>query len=319
MPVEETGLESPRVDPASGKLPPEVEAALRQRLQGRGDRTPAAPWLQHTSGEEAASPRVEEPPSPERSEAQSGPQCQKPDEPLPALPPGNDGPGARALDLRQAILKTGVTMLLSVVVCAQFLGWQQAVGLVLSILAHELGHVYAASRLGIPVSAPLFLPGFGAFVLLKKQNRSTWDDALIGIGGPIAGALAGLICWLIHGATGSAVMLKLAYLSFALNLVNLAPIGPLDGRWITAAISPRIWLLGIVGMIALFTAGVLRSPFLILLLLLSLPRLWTGLKKGDLVPVGGIPTTPWQRRVMGVSYVALCAFLVWLIAHTHRV
>lgn len=87
------------------------------------------------------------------------------------------------------VLTTGGTMLLSVVVYAQRFGWSFAAGFVLSIFVHELGHVYAAWRKGMPVSAPIFIPGLGALILQKGRAKSVWDEAVIGIGGPLAGTL----------------------------------------------------------------------------------------------------------------------------------
>jgi Zn-dependent protease len=222
-----------------------------------------------------------------------------------------------ALKFGLPALKTGGTMLLSIVVYAQLYGWWFAVGFVLSILAHEMGHVYVAWRMGVPVTAPIFIPMFGALILQKRSARSAWDEALIGIGGPVAGTLAGLFCLFVAELTHSPLMLALAYTGFFINLFNLAPIFPLDGGWITGAISPRIWLLGIVGMLALYVTGIVHNPLLILLVLISAPRLWHGLKTGDVTPEGGVPTTPQQRARMGLAYVSLCALLVWLMAHTH--
>lgn len=215
------------------------------------------------------------------------------------------------------LLTTGSTMLLSVGVYAQIFGWKFAVGFVLSIFAHEMGHVYAAWRLGIPVSAPIFIPGMGALILQKKAAKSTWDEALIGIGGPVAGTLAGLLCLAAYAATGSGLMLALAYTGFLINLFNLIPLFPLDGGWITGAVSPRLWMIGLAGMVTLFAAGMIRNPFILLILLLSLPRLWHGLRTGDVTPEGGSPVTPRRRLAMGSAYVALCGSLAWLMAVTH--
>jgi Zn-dependent protease len=214
-------------------------------------------------------------------------------------------------------LKTGGSMLVSLVVYAQVYGWWFALGFVLSIFIHEMGHVFAAWRLGIPVSAPLFIPGFGALILQKQRAKSPWEEALIGIGGPVAGTLAALFCLLVYGLTGSPLMLALAFMGFFLNLFNLLPIFPLDGGWITGAISPRLWLVGILALVAGYAVGLLHNPLILVLLLFSLPRLWIGLKTGDVTPEGGVPVTPRQRWTMGVSYLALCGLLLWLMAHTH--
>jgi Zn-dependent protease len=215
------------------------------------------------------------------------------------------------------ILKTGGTMLLSVALYAQQGGWPFAVGFVLSIFVHEMGHVFAMWRLGMPVSAPLFIPFMGAIIFQQRSNHSPWQGALVGIAGPVAGTLGALACLGAYHATGLPLLLHLAYVGFMLNLFNLAPLFPMDGGWITGAISPRIWLLGIVGMGALFFTGTVRNPLLLLLVLLSLPRLWKGLRTGDITPEGGVPATTRQRVVMGVAYVSLSALLLWLMLETH--
>jgi Zn-dependent protease len=215
------------------------------------------------------------------------------------------------------VLQTGGTMALSIVVYAQVFGWWFAVGFVVSILVHEMGHVYAAYRLRIPVSAPLFIPGMGALILQKKEARSAWDQALIGIGGPVAGTLAGLVLLAGYHVTGLPLLMALAYTTFFLNLFNLAPIVPLDGGWITGAISPRIWLVGVVVLVGLFFSGVLRNPFLLLIVVISLPRLWHGLRHGDATPPGGVPVEPHQRSQMAAAYLGLCGLLLWLMMETH--
>src|SRR5207253_8577684 len=98
-------------------------------------------------------------------------------------------------------LKTGITMLVSIGYYSLLFGWPFAAGFVLCILVHELGHVFVAWRMGVPVSAPLFIPGMGALILQKRWARSAWDEALIGIGGPVAGTAAGLACWALSGVT----------------------------------------------------------------------------------------------------------------------
>jgi Zn-dependent protease len=214
-------------------------------------------------------------------------------------------------------LKTGGTMFISIWFYAMRDGWPFAVGFVLGIFVHEMGHVFMAWRLGIPVSAPLFIPFMGALILQKRAGKSAWEEALIGIGGPIAGTLAGLVFLALHLFTGWGIFLGLAYTTFFINLFNMAPLFPLDGGWIVGAVSPRLWLIGLLLIGGLFLAGWIRNPLLLLLLLLSAPRIWHGLKTGEASTGDVAPATPRQRTIMGVSYVALCALLLWLVGHTH--
>src|SRR5438445_3188982 len=252
FPVEPANSIDAREGQAPGGLPPEVEAELRRRLSAAtAVAAPDASAEPTASRMEAVAPTTARPPAPARPGLQ---------ERL-----GRLGPIGVALayllkylplaaKFGLAALKTGGTMLVSMWFYASFYGWWFALGFVLCILAHELGHVYVAWRMGVPVTAPIFIPGFGALILQKRQARSAWDEALIGIGGPVAGTLAGLFCLLIYHRTGSRLMLALADTGLFINLFNLAPIFPLAGGWITGPISPRLWLIGIVGMIGAFAS-----------------------------------------------------------------
>jgi Zn-dependent protease len=292
-----------------GPLPPEVEAELRRRQSS----APAAPWLPpHAEPSPEIAPPAAKPPPPEKGESlrRFGPFGVLLATILKYVP--------FLLKFGLIALKTGGTMLLSIGFYASLYGWWFAVGFVLCILVHELGHVFVAWRLGVPVSAPIFIPGMGALILQKGSARSAWDQALIGIGGPVGGTLAALVCLFAYRVTGSGLMLGLAYTGFFINLFNLAPVYPLDGGRITGAVSPRIWLIGIVGMMAAFLMGYVRNPMILLLLLMSLPQLWRGLTVGDAMMPGAEPTTPQQRVTMGIAYVGLAGLLFWLMGYAHH-
>jgi Zn-dependent protease len=214
-------------------------------------------------------------------------------------------------------LVTGLSMLLSVWVYAQWYGWSFGVGFVLSILVHELGHVFFAWRQGVPVTAPLFIPGMGALIVQKRGAQSAFGEALIGIGGPLFGALAALACWGIYAMTGNGLFLALAYTGFFVNLFNLAPIFPLDGGWITACLSPYVVIVGYVLLIAAAVTGTIRNPMIYILAIMSIPYAWNMIRRGTMDPEGGKVTTGKQRWGMGVAYMALAGFLAWAMGHTH--
>ncbi len=215
------------------------------------------------------------------------------------------------------IFTTAGTMLVSMWAYATYWGWPFAAGFVLLILVHEMGHVFVAWRQGLPVSAPVFIPFMGALILQREAQKSAWGQAIMGIGGPVAGTIGALLCYGLYLATGSGFFLGLAYVGFFLNLFNLFPVLPLDGGWIVGSISPWLWLFGLVGVIAAFVTGWLRNPFVFVLVLLSLPYLWQGLRRGG-APPGGVPATQPQRWTMGLCYLSLCAFLAWAMAAAHE-
>ena len=63
-------------------------------------------------------------------------------------------------------------MLLSLGVYWTAFGWKFALGLVLSIYVHEMGHVAMLRRYGIKSTAPMFIPGLGAMVRMKQYPHS---------------------------------------------------------------------------------------------------------------------------------------------------
>jgi Zn-dependent protease len=109
-------------------------------------------------------------------------------------------------------------------------GWRFAVGLVLLILVHELGHFVEAKRLGLNPSVPVFVPFLGAYVAIRDARLSPWQHARVAIAGPIVGSLGAAACWVLAEMQGGSRLLEaLAYTGFLLNLFNLIPIGFLDG------------------------------------------------------------------------------------------
>jgi Zn-dependent protease len=108
-------------------------------------------------------------------------------------------------------------------------GWRFAVGFVLLILVHELGHFFEARRQGLHSTWPTFIPFFGAFVLIKDAPLNPWRNALVSLAGPAYGGVGAAACWVIGEATNSDLFRALAYAGFLINLINLLPIGILDG------------------------------------------------------------------------------------------
>jgi Zn-dependent protease len=135
--------------------------------------------------------------------------------------------------------KTLLSMVLSMGVYASAFGWPFAVGLILSIYVHEMGHVASLRRYGIPASAPMFIPGFGAFVRLKQHPATPGEDARVGLAGPVWGAAAAVACLLAATVSGAPIFFALARAGAWINLFNLAPIWQLDGGRGFSALSQR--------------------------------------------------------------------------------
>jgi Zn-dependent protease len=110
---------------------------------------------------------------------------------------------------------------------ALFWGWSFAVGVVLLILVHELGHFVEAKREGLSPKLPVFVPFFGAYVRYTRGNP--WQTARVALAGPIMGGVAALVCYALGRERHSDLLLALGYFGFFLNLINLLPVGILDG------------------------------------------------------------------------------------------
>jgi Zn-dependent protease len=136
-------------------------------------------------------------------------------------------------------------------------GWPLAVGIAGSIYVHEMGHVAMLKRLGIGAGAPLFIPGFGAVVMLKQHITDPVTDARIGLAGPVWGLGAAIASWVMYLATGAPIWLAIAELTGFLNLFNLIPIWQLDGaRGFHALSREQRWMVVSVVALALVLTGV---------------------------------------------------------------
>jgi Zn-dependent protease len=169
---------------------------------------------------------------------------------------------------------TAFSMVLSLGVYWAAWGWRFALGLILAMYVHEMGHVAALRRCGIAATAPMFVPGLGAFVRLKQTLRSAREDARVGLAGPIWGLGATLAAYAGYAVLGWPVLAAIAKFSAWLNLFNLLPVWQLDGgrafatlsrgqRWGIAAACGAAWL-------------VTREGLLLLLLLAAATRAWRG-------------------------------------------
>jgi Zn-dependent protease len=212
-----------------------------------------------------------------------------------------------ALKFFPVILKTGGTMLVSIWLYAMAWGVWFAVGFVLLIFVHECGHLLAARKLGLKVGAPVFIPFMGALMALKEAPRNAWIEAQVGIGGPMLGTLGAGLCELIHLATGNDLFRALAYTGFFLNLFNLAPVGFLDGGRIVTALSPWLWLVGFVILVAMTVAH--PNFLLVLILVVSAPRIFFLFRKKSDEERRYFEVTPQQRWSMAAMYFGLIVLL----------
>ena len=116
------------------------------------------------------------------------------------------------------------------------MGMASAVGLLFSIVLHELGHSLAARRYGVEMSGiTLFL--FGGVAEMRDEPSSPEAEFVIAIAGPIVSVILGVAgvaigWWGLANSNWTAlfgVLSYLGWLNLALVAFNIVPAFPLDG------------------------------------------------------------------------------------------
>jgi len=213
------------------------------------------------------------------------------------------------------IFTTSASMLVSIGAYALIWGWKFAVGFVLLLLVHEMGHVLQLRREGVEASAPMFIPFLGAVIAAKSMGDDAAAEARVGLAGPIIGTLGTLVPLAIWLATGEPFWQALAYVGFFINLLNLLPVLPLDGGRAMAALSPWVWIAGYAGLVALTFA--FPNPILILVLIFGGLESWRRWKARNTPEGRAYHAIPARTRVLVAAvYLGLAALLAVGVSET---
>jgi Zn-dependent protease len=216
------------------------------------------------------------------------------------------------------LLTTSGSMLVSIAAYSLFFGWTFAVGFVLLLLVHEMGHVIQLRREGIKASAPMFIPFLGAVVAAKSLGKNATAEARVGLAGPVLGSLGAAALIPAYLLTGDELWRALAFTGFFLNLFNLLPVVPLDGGRAMAAMAPWMWFVGFAAMVAL--AVVYPNPIILLVLLfggMETWRRWKQRRAGGEEQQAYYRVSPRARLAVAAVYVGLIALLVVGLDATH--
>jgi Zn-dependent protease len=162
--------------------------------------------------------------------------------------------------------KTALSVVISIGVYTLFWGWKFAVGFVIILFIHEMGHVVVLRAQGIKATAPMFIPLMGAFISYKTPPRSVAQEAAGALAGPFAGLLASGAALVAADALDSQLLRAIAYTGFFLNLFNLLPALPLDGGRVAGALHPAVWFAGMAGVVAYLIWRPTPILFLVLLI-----------------------------------------------------
>ena len=203
---------------------------------------------------------------------------------------------------------TLLSMLVSFGLYAWALGPIAALGIVVMIFIHEMGHVVEIRRQGMQATAPVFIPFMGAAIFQRSHPTDALHQAEIGIAGPIAGTVASIAALVLYATTGWTFLLAWAWFGFFVNLFNMIPFGMLDGGWVLAAASKWFQVAGVLLMVvAVLFFHLLFSPVLILLIIFGIPTMIQRFRNDKSPYYQSVPVA--ARFIMGAAWLGLVAVL----------
>lgn len=173
-----------------------------------------------------------------------------------------------------------VSLIVTLTVLREQIGWGLAVGFLWVFGVHELGHMAVAAHLGVPVTWPVFIPNFGALVVTLREFKDAREEAWVALGGPVAGVFATSVLHALGVLWDSVPVIELAMFCYALHLVNLIPAGMLDGGRVAALIGRPLW---VPGLIALICVAYKYSSDSWLEIMVALPALWPAVNRAKAV------------------------------------
>ncbi len=116
---------------------------------------------------------------------------------------------------------------------------------------------------------------------------------------------------LLYNHTQDSFWLALAYSAYFLNLFNMIPLTPLDGGRICAALSPWLWVPGLVILIGLMFQMKSFNPVMILILIAAVPKVIGLFRAKTDEEKRYYEVSPRDRFMVAASYFGLMALLLF--------
>ena len=180
----------------------------------------------------------------------------------------------KVLFLGLAKLNTLLSMLLFLGIYWNMWGWKFALGFVLSIYIHEMGHVTMLNRYGIKATAPVFIPFVGAIIRVQQNLPDRRENSRVGLAGPLWGLWAAIAAYALYHWTGDPIFAAIARTGAWINLFNLMPIWQLDGgRGFQSLSSWQRWvMISVMGLMLFYTDEKLLIVLMVLAFFQALRR-----------------------------------------------
>lgn len=198
--------------------------------------------------------------------------------------------------------------------------WEFSVGLIVSLVIHEYGHIWAMKKVGIPTRGFYLIPFVGGIAVPERAFKSRLEEHFVAIAGPAFGLAQAAALYAGFVLSGAPLLGAIAAWVAALNLFNMIPITPLDGGRIVKSATMSVGsgfgmfvllagiLLAVVGMFAL------RSWILAIVVLFSVFEFLMERRSHRLTP------EPWLKRMPHgqtawclFTYVLVCAAFVAIL------
>lgn len=170
--------------------------------------------------------------------------------------------------------------------------WEFALAVMWAIGVHELGHVWAMRRTGMPTPGFYFIPLLGG-AAIGERSRSEWQDVFITAMGPTWGILSAVPPALLYLSTHTPFWAAVCGFIGIVNLFNLLPIYPLDGGRLTkslvisAAPGAQLFYLILAGVLVLSLAVYMKIYFVGILFAIGIAEIYfeqRRLRQGELDP-----------------------------------
>jgi len=164
----------------------------------------------------------------------------------------------------------------SVMAYSLLFSWEFAVIVVVSLVIHEYGHVWAMRAVGIPTKGFYLIPFVGGAAVPERAFASRLEEHFVAIAGPVFGLAQATLIYGLYLIYQNPLLGAIAAWIAVLNLFNMIPITPLDGGRIiksaTMSVGPGI---GMAVLISSIFVGIglmfwLKSWILALIVVISL-------------------------------------------------
>jgi Zn-dependent protease len=211
------------------------------------------------------------------------------------------------------LFTTAGTMAVSVAAYSLIWGWTFALGFVVLLFVHEMGHVFQLRREGVKASTPMFIPFLWAVITARTLGNDAAAEARVGLAGPILGGLGSALCLVIWRLTGNSFWEALAFVGFLLNLFNLLPVSPMDGGRAMAAMVPAMWFAGLAMLVAFLFLTHFHNPIILIFILIGGMdswRRWNLLRAGGAEQQAYYRVRPTTRMLVAAVYIGLVALFV---------